>query len=81
MILRETCDSASIELDMPNLETSMQEVDLSQTHGHARGRRNNNACLVPLSTLMDMDTVVKRHVTSTNCFTHCNQRVLQRKSE
>lgn len=54
IILCETYDYASIEVDMPDVETSTQEVDVSQPWTYKRKMGNNDACLMLLRTLMDI---------------------------
>jgi hypothetical protein len=63
--LCEMYDYASIEVDMPDVETSTQEVDVSQPMDIQEEDGNNNASLMLLRTLMDIHIVVTRHVTST----------------
>ena len=65
MILGEIFSSASIELDMPDVETFMEEVDSSQPMDMQEEDTINDTCLVPLRTLMDIDTIVTRHIPPT----------------
>ena len=65
MILGEIFSSASIELDMPDVETFMEEVDSSQPMDMQEEDTINDTCLVPLRTLMDIDTVVTRYIPPT----------------
>src|ERR1700719_819474 len=65
MILGEIFSSASIELDMPDVETFMEEVDSSQPMDMQEEDTFNDTCLVPLRTLMDIDTIVTRHIPPT----------------
>jgi hypothetical protein len=50
--------SASIDFDMPDVETFMEEVYLSQPMNMQEEVTINDTCLVPWRTLMDIDTVV-----------------------
>jgi hypothetical protein len=65
MILGETYNSASIDFDMADAETNMVEADSSQPMDMQEEDTINDTCLVPLRTLMDIDTVVTRHIPPT----------------
>ena len=56
MILCDTDNSASTGFNMPDVETMMEEV--SQSMDMEEEDAMDNAVLVPLRTLMDIDTTV-----------------------
>jgi hypothetical protein len=79
MILGEILSSASIDFDMPDVETFMEEVDSSQPMNMQEEDTINDTCLVPLRTHGYRYCRYTIHTTNGSCFTHSNRRVLQRK--
>ncbi|OZJ01907.1 hypothetical protein BZG36_05095 [Bifiguratus adelaidae] len=65
MISCETYNSASIEFDLSDVETFMEEVISNQQTDMQAEQESIDPGLVPLRTLMDIDTVVTRHIPST----------------
>jgi hypothetical protein len=55
---------------------------IKPTDGHARGTGINDTCLVPLRTLMDIDTVVMRNIPATRSITaeSSKEKVRKRKT-
>jgi hypothetical protein len=60
----ENDDAASMEFDMPDAETFMEEVTSSQKTDLQAEDSIIDTCLVPWRTLMDIDTVVTQHIPS-----------------
>ena len=58
----EIYSSASVECDMPDVETFKEEVDSSQPMDVEEEDTVNGTCLVQLRTLMDIDTAATQHV-------------------
>ena len=61
----EIYSSASVECDMPDVETFKEEVDSSQPMDVQEEDTANGTCLVQLRTLMDIDTAATLHVPPT----------------
>jgi hypothetical protein len=71
--------SASIDFDMPDAETFMEEVDSSQPMNMQEEDTINDTCLVPLRTLMNINICrYAIYITNGRCFTNSNRRVLHR---
>ena len=66
MILCETDNSASIEFDMQDAQTFID--DDTQPMYMQEEDRINDTCVVPLRTLMDIDTVVTSQSPTTGTF-------------
>jgi hypothetical protein len=65
MILGAIFSSASIEFDMPDVETFMEEGDSSQPLDMKEDDTINDTCLVPLRTLIDINTVFTGDIPTT----------------
>ncbi|OZJ01798.1 hypothetical protein BZG36_05533, partial [Bifiguratus adelaidae] len=63
MISCETYNSASIEFDLSDVETFMEEVISNQQTDMQAEQESIDPGLVPLRTLMDIDTVIAPHTT------------------